>query len=111
MQRAVRHLQEGKEPLAWCELSRAAGLWVLLKPGLGLGLKAAVGPAFAAACASNAAVPSTSPNSSQPKQGLFNSASHKFIMVIYHTVPSIFDSGHRPAAAWPAEEGEGAVGG
>lgn len=27
-------------------------------------------------------------------------------MVIYHTVPSIFDSGHRPAAAWPAEEGE-----
>lgn len=44
MQRAVRHLQEGKEPLAWCELSRAAGLWVLLKPGVGLGLKAAVGP-------------------------------------------------------------------
>lgn len=30
-------------------------------------------------------------------------------MLIYHIVPSIFDSGHWPAAAQPAEEGDGAA--
>lgn len=65
------------------------------------------GRAFAAACASSATVPSASLNSSQPEHSLFNSASHKFIMLIYHTVPSIFDSGHWPAAVRPAEEGDG----
>lgn len=83
--------------------TQAAGLWVFPKPGLALGLQGC-----GAACASSGTVPSASPNSSQPKQGLFNSASHKFIMLIYHTVPSIFDSGHWPAAVWPAEEGDAA---
>lgn len=40
MQRAVRHLQEGKEPFSWCRLSRVAGLWLFPEPGLGLGLNA-----------------------------------------------------------------------
>lgn len=112
-------MQEVKEP--WCKVSGAAGLWVFPKLGLGLGLNM-VGFWVCAGtlcccvcqpCPVPAMLPFLLPRrmAAGPRRSLFNSMSHKFIMLIYHTGPSIFDSGHWPTAALLAEVKETVGGG
>lgn len=95
MQRTVKDLQEVKEPC--CRLSGAAGLWVFPKSGLGFGLNVVSfwGCASTLCCCMCQPCPMLAMLLFLPpqrmaaslRQSLFNSASHKFIMLIYHAGP------------------------
>lgn len=83
-ERAVADLREVKEPG-----TSARGLWVSPKPGFGLDANV-VGFWW---CPLLLHVPATPPflpprrTAAGPRRSLFNSASHKFIMLIYHAGP------------------------
>lgn len=88
MQRAAKDLQEVKEP--WHKLSGAAVLWVFPKAWFGFEGGRLSGPCRHPLLLQ---VPATLPflpprrTAAGPRWSLFNSASHKFIMLIYHAAP------------------------